>query len=146
MMKSRHNIFIEIYYMRGKAMKNRVIIAGSRDFNDYAKAAREIDRVLCDLEGEICIVSGHCRGADMLGERYAAEKGIETCIFPANWRAFGKAAGHIRNNEMARFAAEGKGSLIAFWDGMSRGTKNMIELAKKHGLNVNVVNTKEEKE
>ena len=39
---------------------------------------------------------------------------------------------------MAEYAAETGGSLIAFWDGKSRGTKMMIELAEGEGLTVNV--------
>lgn len=35
---------------------------------------------------------------------------------------------------MAKYASETYGILIAFWDGKSRGTKNMIDTAKKHGL------------
>jgi len=55
--------------------------------------------------------------------------------FPAEWNKFGKAAGPKRNKEMA-IAAD---ALIAFWDGKSRGTKNMIELAKQKGLKVKVI-------
>ena len=82
------------------------------------------------------IVSGcNCKGADKLGIQYAIEKGFNLIKFTAEWNKFGKAAGPIRNKEMAVFADV----LIAFWDGRSRGTQNMIRLANKKGLRIKVV-------
>lgn len=83
----------------------------------------------------IVIVSGHASGADALGERYAQERGYELETYPADWKVHGRAAGSIRNAQMASVAH----ALIAFWDGKSRGTKNMIDTAKKHNLHVAVV-------
>ncbi|MBR1697914.1 MAG: DUF2493 domain-containing protein, partial [Anaerovibrio sp.] len=83
----------------------------------------------------VIIVSGHAPGADTLGERYAHEHGLKCELYPADWNTHGKAAGPIRNAEMANNAD----ALIAFWDGESRGTKNMIETAKAKGLRVAVV-------
>lgn len=54
--------------------------------------------------------------------------------FPADWNAHGKAAGPIRNQQMAQEADV----LIAFWDGKSRGTKDMIEKATRAGLDMHV--------
>ena len=51
--------------------------------------------------------------------------------FPADWNRFGRTAGPKRNKQMANYA----NTLVAFWDGKSRGTKNMIDLAKCRGLN-----------
>lgn len=81
------------------------------------------------------IVSGHASGADALGERYAQERGYETEIYPADWKTHGRAAGPIRNAQMAAVAD----ALIALWDGKSHGIKNMIETARKHNLQVAVV-------
>ena len=61
---------------------------------------------------------------------------------PANWEYYGKRAGMIRNGEMARYASEdpdNEGILIAFWDGKSRGTKGMINIAYRTGLEVVVI-------
>ena len=107
----------------------KIIIAGGREFNDY------------EMLKEICggaiptlitpeIVSGGARGTDKLGEQYAKEKGYELKIFPAEWNKHGKGAGHIRNRQMAEYGD----MLIAFWDGNSKGTKNMIDTAKRLGL------------
>lgn len=126
----------------------RVIIAGSRDFNDYEllkKSAIEIITKKTMLPDLTRIVSGGARGADTLGERFANEMGLEITRFIPNWDGLGKRAGYVRNAEMAKFAVEddNDGMLIAFWDGQSRGTKHMIDLAKRYGLEVHVVNYKE---
>ena len=107
----------------------KVIIAGCRDFNNYNLLKSTCDNILKNQE-KIEIVSGTARGADQLGEQYAQEKGLEIKKFPADWETYGKRAGFLRNAQMAMYAD----ALIAFWDGQSKGTMNMIELAKKHGL------------
>ena len=126
----------------------RVIIAGSRDFNDYKllkKSAIEIITKKTMLPDLTRIISGGARGADTLGERFANEMGLEISRFIPDWDGLGKRAGYVRNAEMAKFAVEDSnyGVLIAFWDGQSRGTKHMIDLAKRYGLEVHVVNYKE---
>lgn len=89
----------------------------------------------------IRIVSGGARGTDTLGKRFANEMGSEITRFIPDWNGFGKRAGYVRNAEMAKFTVEdgNHGVLIAFWDGVSRGTKHMIDLANKHGLEVYVI-------
>lgn len=112
----------------------KVIIAGGRDFNNYELLKEKVDFLLQN-KGEIEIVSGAARGADKLGERYAKEKGYPINSHPANWDLYGKSAGYIRNKEMAKYA----NALIAFWDGKSKGTNHMINLAKECGIFVRVV-------
>lgn len=116
--------------------KYKVIIAGCRDFDDYELLKEKCDDFLQDEKKEdVIIISGHASGADALGERYAQERGFQLETYPADWKAHGRAAGSIRNARMASAA----NALIAFWDGKSRGTKNMIETATKHNLKVAVV-------
>ena len=74
-------------------------------------------------------------GADSLAIKYAEEKGYKVKEFPADWDWHGKSAGYIRNKQMAQYATH----LIAFWDGYSKGTKHMIDLARKEGLKVRVI-------
>ena len=111
----------------------RVIIAGSRDFDDYALLQDHADYMLSRQE-DIEIVSGGASGADALGERYAKDRGYKLKIFPAEWSKYGRRAGPIRNREMAEYAD----ALLAYWDGKSRGTKNMIEEARARGLKVSI--------
>lgn len=125
----------------------RVIIAGSRDFDDFPKLMNSCIDILHEISAQnddldkIRIVSGTARGADLLGEQYAKISGYELSRFPADWDGLGKRAGYVRNAEMAKYAmAEGNyGVLIAFWDGKSKGTKHMINLAEKNGLEVHIV-------
>ena len=125
----------------------RVIIAGSREFNDFPKLMNSSIEILTEISKKrddldrIRIISGTARGADKLGEQYAKIAGYELSKFPADWDRLGKRAGYVRNAEMAKFAVEDDnyGVLIAFWDGKSRGTKHMIDLAKRYGLEVHVV-------
>ena len=113
----------------------KVIIAGSRNFKDFQKLKKECDQFFQDQKN-IEIVSGcHYKGADKLGIQYVIEKGFNLIKFPAEWNKLGKAAGPKRNKEMAMFAD----ALIAFWDVRSRGTQNMMQLAKQKGLMVKVV-------
>lgn len=115
----------------------RVIIAGGRDFTDYHKLKTYMNCLLQLLDkSQVEIVSGGAKGADSLGERYAREFGYKLKRFPADWNKYGKAAGPIRNKEMALYAAEVKGVLVAFWDGSSRGTYDMITRAEEYGLEV----------
>ena len=111
----------------------KVIIAGGRTFNDYDLLYQNCDKVL-RIKNEIEIVSGTANGADKLGERYAKEKGYPIKQFPANWDKYGKSAGYKRNEEMAKYAD----GLIACWDGKSKGTKHMSDLAKQYELKVKV--------
>ena len=129
----------------------RVIIAGSREFNDFPKLMNSSIEILTGISKKrddldrIRIISGTARGADKLGEQYAKIAGYELSKFPADWDGLGKRAGYVRNAEMAKFAVEddNDGMLIAFWDGQSKGTKHMIDLGKRYGLEVHVVNYKE---
>lgn len=121
----------------------RIIIAGGRDFANAALMQAKCDPIMADLTQKgyaLEIVSGTARGADQFGELYAESRNIPVKRFPADWNRYGKAAGYRRNTQMADYAAEFPyGGLIAFWDGESRGTKAMIELAKKKGLMVEVI-------
>lgn len=113
----------------------RLIIAGTRTFNDYELLTKVADFTLKNkLNKKIVIVSGKAKGADSLGEKYAAEKNYCISEHPANW-SLGKSAGYIRNYEMAKFVKEAKDyGCLAFWDNVSRGTKNMIEICKKENI------------
>jgi glycerophosphoryl diester phosphodiesterase len=110
----------------------KLIIAGSRTFTDYKKLCEVCNHILQD-QIDIEIVSGaYYKGADKLGEQYAKERGYKITQFPADWKRYGRAAGPKRNEQMANYADV----LIAFWDGKSKGTKHMIQLAECRGLNV----------
>ena len=122
-------------------MKNqpkRIIIAGGRDFNDYDRLCKLMDKVKFKVEIE-CIVCGKARGADTLGERWALENNIKVEYFIPDWNGLGKKACHVRNRDMGDYANENNnGILIAWWNHESKGTKSMIEYGTKIGLDVRV--------
>lgn len=77
-------------------------------------------------EHTLVFVSGGCRGADALGQMYANKHLYQLEVYPAEWKKYGRGAGPKRNQYMAELGDY----FICFWDGVSKGTKNMIELAK----------------
>ena len=81
------------------------------------------------------IVSGTANGADKLGEKYALETIFNLKKMPANWDLYGKSAGYVRNEEMAKYAD----ACVCFWDGKSKGTKHMIDLARKYNLILKII-------
>ena len=107
----------------------KVIIAGSRSITDYNLVVESVKESGFNIEE---IVSGGARGVDTLGERYARENNRPLKIFPANWDKCGKSAGYLRNIEMAVYAD----ALIAIWDGESKGTQHMINIANENNLKV----------
>ena len=128
---------LEKVYMKTMKPKGlRVIIAGSRDMEDGSLLVSCIAQSGLDIRE---VVSGGCfRGVDLLGERWAKARKIPIAPFPADWLKHGRAAGPIRNSEMARYAD----ALIALWDGESTGTKDMIDKAKAKKLKVVVFTVK----
>lgn len=116
----------------------RIIVAGSRYFSNKEWLYSVLDDYIKSVDGNVEIVSGHCRGADMLGEQYAKDHGIPLVLFPADWGKYGKRAGYIRNNQMAKYASEKNGALIAFPIGEARGTKMMIGIAHDYNLETEV--------
>lgn len=116
----------------------KLIIAGSRGFLNYELLKKEaLDFIESSDSDTVEIVSGTASGADTLGERLAKEKNFNLKKFPANWSLFGKQAGYIRNKEMAKYAD----ACIVFWDGRSRGTKHMIDIARERDLPLKIVMT-----
>jgi predicted Rossmann fold nucleotide-binding protein DprA/Smf involved in DNA uptake len=111
----------------------KVIIAGGRNFSNY-KLLKDYCEIILDNYREIEIVSGGAKGADKFGELFASENNLVVNQFLPDWAKYGKAAGIKRNEYMAEYSD----MLIAFWDGKSIGTKNMINLAKSNGLKVSV--------
>lgn len=114
----------------------KTIVAGSREINDYQVVRQAIDdsRFLITE-----VVSGTARGVDRLGEQWARDNGVPVRRMPADWAQHGRSAGAIRNAQMAEYAD----ALIAVWDGRSRGTKNMIDNARRRGMRVHVHRTDE---
>lgn len=83
------------------------------------------------------VVCGEATGIDALGSMWAVVRGIKKVSFTPDWRYEGPIAGYLRNNAMAVYAD----ALIAVWDGVSKGTSNMISVSKQKQLKVYVHRT-----
>ena len=122
-----------------------VIVAGSREFNEYDLLSGILDEYLKEKVKagyKITIISGGARGADHLGERYAKDKGYDLKVFEADWTKYGNSAGMRRNKRMADVA----NALVAFKYSTlypNSGTENMIDIAREKRLLVKVVEIEE---
>lgn len=114
----------------------KLIVAGSRGFDNYDFMCYYLDKCLQNLDlSQVTIISGGARGADELGERYARERGLNVLVMPAEWNKYGRGAGYIRNEEMAKIATH----CVVFWDGQSRGAEHMIKTARKYALHLRYI-------
>lgn len=153
----------------------RVIIAGSRFFDDYELFKTKIIKILFELNKKypqhnilfidkdkklfkinqysLEIISGMAKGTDSLAIKFAKEFNLALKEFPADWNnlnvspcavmtnSFGNynaLAGHNRNRDMAIYASSNDafGVLVLFWDGKSKGSKNMKNQAIVYGLDL----------
>jgi len=103
----------------------KLIIAGGRNY----QLAQE-DYAMLDKLHITEVISGGCSGADRCGERYAISRNLPVKKFPADWGKYGKAAGPIRNNEMAIYA-----DAVALFPG-GKGTASMYRCATKHDIKI----------
>lgn len=117
----------------------KVIIAGSRDFNDMDLLISKMDKILSNIKSTIEIVSGGAKGADLLGEAYATLRGHELTVMEADWDKHGRSAGYKRNEQMAAYASH----CVIFWDGKSKGSAHMYQIAKRKGMKLRLINYKE---
>ncbi len=118
--------------------ETRVIVCGGRDFENKQVCFEYLGKIVPGRKN-VTIISGHANGADKFGEEYAALHGLNCVVFKPDWKQYGRAAGPIRNKQMLEYAIEETPLIIAFWDGKSKGTKNMIDQSKKAGAEVIIV-------
>ena len=110
----------------------KVIIAGTRTFNNYQLLCNTIKKLNINIDEIIC---GGAKGDDAQGEKYAKENNISIKYFLADWDKYGKGAGPIRNHQMGDYADY----LIAFWDKKSKGTLDMINYMQQIGKHGKVI-------
>ena len=113
----------------------KLAVVGSRNFNDYELLKFKLDTIH-SVKPISLIISGGAVGADSLSERWAKENNIPTKIFIPDWNKFGKKAGFLRNEDIIKSSD----AVVAFWDGISRGTLSSINLAKKYNKSCLVIN------
>lgn len=104
----------------------KVIIAGGRNIKDKELVLNSVIKANLEIDEVVC---GMAHGVDLLGKELADEREVPVEPFPADWIKHGKAAGPIRNKEMAEYAD----ALILIWDGKSKGSANMKKEMKALG-------------
>jgi hypothetical protein len=112
----------------------QILVSGSLSFDNYDLLCATLDRLLAEKEN-VVIVSGGAKGAELLGERYAEERGLGLKQFPADWDRYGRGAKVIRNAQLIDAAEHA----VFFWDGKSKGTADAIGKAEAKGIPVEIV-------
>lgn len=133
--------------------KFKLAVVGGRDFTDYPRLVAQLDYLLATKAHthEVVIVCGLAKGADTLGDRYAKERGLKVEYHKAAWSdikapgavikenshgLYNARAGMDRNKSMADSCT----AAVAFWDGVSSGTEDMIGTLRCLGKRVVVYN------
>ena len=110
----------------------KVVIVGTRTYPDL----EQVRKYVRDLSPDDIIVSGGAKGVDETAEGEARKIGMEVISVPAEWNKYGKRAGLMRNDIIVGMAD----CVVAFWDGVSRGTKYTIDKAKEKNVITQVFN------
>lgn len=105
----------------------KLAIIGSRNFQDFPFMLLKFGEFVQEHGFPSHIVSGGASGADGLAERLASLYAIPTIIHHANWSAYGKRAGPMRN-ALIRDDAD---MVLAFPIGSSIGTNQCLSLFRE---------------
>lgn len=118
----------------------KLVIAGGRNLN-----ARELylSAVVANIEkahGKLeMVITGGAKGIDSSGYAWAKSNKLQNFVCPANWEAYGKAAGPIRNGMMA----DAGDVLLLIWDGKSRGSADIKRQFEKRRKPITEIIVKE---
>ena len=117
-----------------------LVVFGSRSLRDRALVFHKLDTYTAQL-GALVVVTGAAEGADAAAEEWAYTRWHTVIRFHADWDAHGLSAGPRRNEEMASAAAAHPAGCyaVAFWDGRSPGTRDMIERCRRHRIPLKIV-------
>lgn len=118
--------------------KYRVVVTGSRDWNDWDAIEEQLSRLLSLVERpeDLQVIHGDARGADKMCQYKARQRGAQVLAVPAEWDRLGKRAGHVRNTAMLDLEPD---EVVAFWLDRSRGTADCIRQAREAGIPVTIV-------
>lgn len=116
----------------------KILVCGSRTWTDEERIQATFESIPRHRHEKHELIQGAARGADLLAVKVARRCGLFNSIrhFYADWAKYGRVAEMIRNKVMLE---EGKPDLVlAFWDGKSRGTANMLAQAQAAGVTVQI--------
>lgn len=120
----------------------KLLVCGSRTINNSEWVFSEIEKYISESNlqySDIHIIEGGASGVDKIAKQFAQSKNISVIEMAADWKAYGRAAGPIRNEQMVRLCDQ----CLILWDGKSRGTKNDIDLCDKYNKSNKIVIYKE---
>lgn len=109
----------------------KVLICGSRSIMDESWIFEQIDAFIRDYKldmGSLTIIEGGAKGVDSVAGKWAENHGVQKEVHKADWARYGRGAGLRRNADMVLSAD----MVLILWDGISKGTRNDIDLCKKH--------------
>lgn len=131
--------------LAGREEMFKVLVCGDRNWTDSELIRTRLAKLVQSAEvgtQALLLIHGAARGADSIAgtiaRAWAETMPINISEFPANWGLYGRAAGPIRNREMLQMRPD---LVLAFHDDIesSRGTKNMVAIARKTGVPVEVI-------
>jgi hypothetical protein len=112
-------------------LASSILVCGSRSWTDADRVKDALERLWPGI-----VIEGGTPGADRLGRQAANALGIHVATVPARWKQLRAGAGEARNSAMLLLKPD---LVLAFWDGSSPGTRNMIRLAESAGVPVEVI-------
>lgn len=108
----------------------KLAIIGGRDFQDFSLADQtfiKLTEYFLRINEPVEIVSGGAKGADLIGKKIANKYSLKYIEFLPDWDLYGKSAGFKRNVDIINDCDQ----VLAFWDGVSKGTAHSLKLAKQ---------------
>lgn len=113
-------------------------VVGGRDFRDMDLMFSTLDKIYA-RRPDLTIVSGGARGADSLAVAWARLRDVDYREHIPEWDKHGKyLAPKIRNQEIIDDAD----ACLAFWNGVSGGTRDAIDRAEAKGIPVKIIRYK----
>ncbi len=112
----------------------KILVCGSRDYNNYEKIFLVIEKYMTD---DLTIISGGATGADSIAKEICTEYDIKYIEYVAEWSKYGKRAGPIRNSRMLK---ENPDLVLAFSSRseLTIGTRDTVEKAKRLGIKIKI--------
>ncbi len=110
----------------------KLMVCGSRSITDSSWVFQQIDALLTEKQvslDDLIIVDGGAKGVDTYAAHWANSKNVPIEWHRPDWARYGRGAGIVRNKQMV----EACDFCLILWDGVSKGTKNDIDLCKKIG-------------
>lgn len=111
----------------------KIAIIGSRKVGNinFAEEIAKHYQFGCDD----IIISGGAKGIDTLAAEFAKTHKLGLIELCPDYEKKGRAAIFIRN----RAIIDNSDLVIAFWDGISKGTKYTLDYARKKGMPIKVI-------